>query len=572
VDRTRLGPQPRWSRQDAWLVLGLLLVAVVLPLVVGLISGSQDIPRNDDWSYRRMAVGLAQTGAFALDGISETMIVGQILFAQPLLWIVGQQAAFTVGGVLFATGGILSAFWLARHILPSRDAAIAAGMLALVPGYLVYATSFMSDVPALAAQFVCLGLGATAIARRPVGTRWLIASAIVGVLAFSIREFAIAAPACVLLAAVVAEPRRLRTWAIGFGVAGACVALHLWHSRLPGQLPPIGAGYGSFSAATQAFTSVAFVIVPAALLGSIRWRRHFHRFDLFAGSLVGGILVLSRLLQWARDGSIPPMILDNLASQWGAPASSYLVGGRPLLFTDPVWAAVGVLALASSVIVLVVGAGIAGAHLRRCRRSARVLVGRVATPQGIVAVFVVAVLFGLIAFGLSRPIFDRYFWPVVPPLAALFLFLPADLREGASTGSAGRFSLAVRGAASLCALVLAVVSMSFLLNSASFDAARWTAGQRLMETGLRADQIDAGYEWVGYHATTQGDPTLRTSTETFYGSWWPAFQRCGLVTSDPTPPADGRLIGTLPYQLNLVTGPTEVLYLFRVSGPGCPPG
>ena len=38
------------------------------------------------------------------------------------------------------------------------------------------------------------------------------------------------------------------------------------------------------------------------------------------------------------------MILDNLASQWGAPASSYLVGGRPLLFTDPVWAAVGVLA------------------------------------------------------------------------------------------------------------------------------------------------------------------------------------------------------------------------------------
>ena len=35
---------------------------------------------------------------------------------------------------------------------------------------------------------------------------------------------------------------------------------------------------------------------------------------------------------------------------------------------------------------------------------------------------------GLTLYSLTRPVFDRYYWPLVPPLATLFLFVPADLR------------------------------------------------------------------------------------------------------------------------------------------------
>ena len=171
-----------------WFGTGLLLLAVVLPLVVGAVAGSLEIPRNDDWSYRRIAVDLARTGEFALDGISETMIIGQVLFVQPFLALSGAELwAFTIVGVVFAAGGILSAFAMARRVLPAREAALAAALLAIFPGYLAYATSFMSDVPALAAQFLCLALGAIAIRRRPVHMGWLLASVAMGIFAFSIR-------------------------------------------------------------------------------------------------------------------------------------------------------------------------------------------------------------------------------------------------------------------------------------------------------------------------------------------------------------------------------------------------
>jgi hypothetical protein len=94
----------------------------------------------------------------------------------------------------------------------------------------------------------------------------------------------------------------------------------------------------------------------------------------------------------------------------------------------------------------------------------------------------------------------------------------------------------------------------------------------LVQAGIPADQIDAGYEWVGYHASSQGDPTQRTSTETFYRSWWPEMKQCGVVTSQGSPPNGGTLIGTLSYDVRLFMGPTETLYLYRDSSDKCASG
>ena len=563
----------RSRREDVWLVAGLLLLAVVLPLVVGVIAGSLEIPRNDDWSYRHIAVGLARTGRFTLDGISETMIIGQILFTQPFLWVAGLQPwAFTAAGVVFATAGILSAFAMARRVLPARDAALAAALLAIFPGYLAYATSFMSDVPALAAQFLSLALGAIAIRRRPVHMGWLLAAAAMGIFAFSIREFAAAAPASVMLAAIAAERGRVRMWAFAIGVVAFCVGIHVWRSTLPGQLPPVGPGFGSFSQSMQVFSSIAFVIAPAALVGAIKWRDHLRRIDLLIGLEVGSILAVARLLQWVSDGSMPPIILENLASQWGVPARLYVVGGRPPLFTDAEWAAVNGLALVATVVVLALGAGIAGAHLRRCDKSLRVLVSRVGSPAGLLVLFALAVTAGLVGFGLSRPIFDRYFWPLVPPVAALFLYLPSDLKANRSLLPTRRATRVLAGSATAIGAVLASISLVFLLNSNAFDAGRWRAGEQLVKLGIRADEIDAGYEWMGYHATSPGDPTRRTSTVTFYRSWWPSFRECGLVSSEVTNRPDVQLVGTTEYELNLISGPTETLYLYQISSLDCRSG
>src|SRR5215204_5662973 len=142
--------RPRRAGYEILVIAGLVILGVVIPLIVSVVAGSLEIPRNDDWSYRRISLGLATTGRLALDGASQTMIIGQIFLAQPFLWLSRLEPwGFTVAGALFATGAIASTYALARQLLPGRLAIVPVLLLLIFPGYLAYATSFMSDVPAL---------------------------------------------------------------------------------------------------------------------------------------------------------------------------------------------------------------------------------------------------------------------------------------------------------------------------------------------------------------------------------------------------------------------------------------
>jgi hypothetical protein len=558
-----------WGGQDVWAVGGLLLIAVVLPLLVGAVAGSLDIPRNDDWSYRRIAVEFARTGRLVLDGASQTMLVGQLVVALPFLWLSGLESwAFIVIGVIFATGLTITAYVLARCLLPPRLAVIPALSLALFPGYLAYATSFMTDVPAMAALFACLALGMVALERRPVPIGWLVASVVVGFYAFSIRDFAVAAPASVLVAAILAEPRRARPWLVGAVIACCCVGLYVWRATLPGQLGDVVPRQDLTDGLSIA--SVAFVALPAAIVGAARWRGHWRWSDVTVGALVGLILVGIVLIEWDGKPTFPQVLLENLTSQWGVPAQGYLIGGRPILIPDPAWTAVNLLALGSTVLVLAIGAGVAGAHIRRCGLSISRLGRCLASAPAILLLFVVAIVIGLTAFGLRWLIFDRYFWPIIPPLATLFLYVPADLLAQRSGATSRSRALVAPVSAGLFAAVLVAMSVMYLANSHAFDVARWRGGQRLLELGIPAARIDAGYEWVGFHSTTLAKAASPTPAVIWYRGWWPTFQPCGVVSSVAQDVPGARLEGTIKYDLHLLAGPIETLYLYRINSPDCP--
>jgi hypothetical protein len=120
-------------------------------------------------------------------------------------------------------------------------------------------------------------------------------------------------------------------------------------------------------------------------------------------------------------------------------------------------------------------------------------------------------------------------------------------------------------------LVLATVSTVYMLNGNAYDAARWRAGEQLVALGVPADEIHAGFEWMGYHATSPGDPTRPVSANPLFDTWWPSFRLCGLVSADTTAPPGGTLVGTTEYALNLISGPTATLYLYRFSSSSCVP-
>jgi Dolichyl-phosphate-mannose-protein mannosyltransferase len=578
----------RLTKRDIWALAGLLALAIVLPTVIGAISGSLDIPRNDDWTYRRIALKLFETGRLELNGFEAMILVGQLVVAQPFLWLSGGATwGLTMVGVLSAAITIVAGYLLVRRLVSPGRAALAMLLLPLFPGFLPYAASYMTDLPAMAAEFVCLGLGIAALGGGRIRGRWFVASLAFGVFGFSVREFAIAAPASVLAAAVLVQPRRLAPWLSGFAVLASCVAIYYVRSRLPSQLGvtvhPLSDYFSDRVA--RGVSSLAFVLLPAAVVAAATWWRHWRLPDAAVGLVLGSYLVHERVADLVATGVMPPVLLDNLASQWGTPYEYATLGGiRPVLFSDIAWSAINGLALVATILVFAVAAGILGFHVRKTMRAPRAVPARLASPAGIVLMFVVATVLGLIVFGLIGNIYDRYFWPVVPTLAALMLIPPlveervVDVHQTTvEDGDERRSGVArpIDAIPTITALTLIVllggIGLSFLLNSAAFDSARWRAGERLVHLGVRAESIDAGFEWVGYHATGLASFAHPVPAPTLWEGLFPSFRLCGFVAATPQSLPGARLVAVdlHAYRLLLFAGPDETLYLYRVDGPRC---
>ena len=577
----------RLVKRDIWALVALLAIAVVLPTVVGAISGSLDMPRNDDWSYRGIALHLFETGRLELDGAAATMLVGQIVVAQPFLWLSGGATwGLTTVGVLSAVIAIVAGYLLVRRLVTPGRAALAMLILPLFPGFLPYAASFMTDLPAIAAEFVCLGLGIVALRGGRIRGRWLLASLAVGVFGFTVREFSLAAPASVLAAAVLVQPRRLRPWLSGFAVVAVCVAIYYVRSRLPNQtgvtVHPIS-DYSSDRVA-RAVSSLAFVLLPAAVVAAATWWRRWRLPDVAVGALLGSYLVHQRIIDLVATGVVPPVLLDNLATQWGTPIQYMTFGSRPVLFSDIAWSAINGLALIATIVLVAVGAGVFGFHVRRALRAPRSIPVRLASPAGILLMFSVATAMGLIVFGLIGTIFDRYLWPLVPTLASLMLMRPlgqqrgVDFREsvvdevdGQRSGVARPIGVIPAVTAAALILLLGGMGLSLMLNSAAFDPARWSAAERLVDLGVPAESIDAGIEWVGYHATSPMEYAHPVPAATWWEALWPSFRLCGFVATTPQNLPGARLVEVdlHAYRLLLFAGQDETLYLYRVEGPQC---
>jgi hypothetical protein len=374
----------------------------------------------------------------------------------------------------------------------------------------------------------------------------------------------VAAPASVALAAIFAEPRRLRHWGLAIAVAGGFGLLYLLKSSLPGSGIPAGGWLQSI----EGLSSVSLVLLPAAVIGAMGWRHDWKRRDVAIGAELGLLVVGIRVLRWFYDGGVPPGFMwGGVASVWGAPPPWYAIGGKPLLFSELAWAVVGVLVLLGTVVVAAVGTGIAGAHFRRSG-SLRALTNRLGSPIGLLVLFSITGLGGLTLYGLRFPVFDRYYWPLVPVAATLFLYSPRRLgSQTVMTGAQWRRSFA--GLITAVFSVPAILSVILMLNSLAFDSARWRGGERLVQLGASPDEVDAGYEWVGYYQPVLPRGSNIPPEETFYETSWPGRRECGFVSSRNEAPTGATFVGTTGYSLLLIAGPQEILYLYRVTSADC---
>lgn len=565
-----------------WLALGAIVAfAVLLPAVLAGAAGALDIPHNDDFDSRRVAETLWATGQLEMRGYSVMALIGHVVAVQPLLWLSGGAPwAFAATTALFSVIGLASAYLVVRRVLGPARTTLAILAVVVVPGFLINTTSFMTDVPAMATAFACLALGSAAI--EPGGHvrgRLLAAALIVGLFAVSIREFALGAPIAVAVVAAPADRRGPRRLAIaGVAVLATVAALHLLGGQIPGQGETRFDPGPGLLRLRQAFSTLALALAPALVVAIAWWRGRWLLRDLVPGLAVGMVVAWVPLTSLASTGRLPIMLIGNLFTLIGPDGNAALDGSRPLLYPNVVWSVVQAAAFAATILMPAVATGILGSIIRRGGVSRARVRDWARSPASLLVVFTLLTGLGLVVYGWAFTMFDRYLWPLIVSGSALLLIRPASMAEPdepvpeATAASELRPLPALALSVALLA-ALAGLSVMNLLASNAFSAARWQFGEQAVALGIPAGSVDAGMEWVGYHAVGEATPFARPiAGRMWYTTWWPSYRQCAVVTSRPRTNVGFELVTYEPdaYRQFQLAGPGLPLYLYRVSSPDCP--
>lgn len=537
---------------------------VAVPLLSGLVTGSIGIPHNDDWAFLRIVFHLADTGSIELVGWNEMMLVGHLLIALPFVEVFGDNVAVLNTLVAIASGaGLVMLGLVARRFV---EPIYALGVVVLVgafPGFAGLVATFMTDNTAFALQMGCILLALVAFERTGGRRDQLMAVAlVVGLLAFSVREFAILAPIAAVGGYAVANRRDgrslLRAVAALAALLLAAFFLFEWKRQLSGDTSHFFASNFSLAMVpylAQAFFTFSLGVAPALLVAArARPRPALPWLPAIVAAVALGVFAVQQTAGnptccYNSGGSV---FLGNLLTERGPLGNQALFADRPALFPAALWMLLTGAAVAAGAAALALG----------WRRIAEVRAGSVGTDPGATTLALLGLsTAGAIVFrhALGGPLFDRY---VVVPVAIGAIFL---LRGVASP----RKWSEVKGAATAAAL-LALVAAVVVGSSASFDAARWRAGEAAVRAGIPARDVDAGFEWVGYHyrgVVNEAVPRRSAYTPPGYMNMFPAAGNCGLVAAERQSGDDFELITQVPYRQWLGTR-LEYLWVYRYA-PGC---
>lgn len=554
--RPRHGGSPRQIRD--WLAVALLLaVGVLLPAIIALVLGSLNLPQNDDWAYRRVGLHFLQTGHLVFTGWSSMTLVGQIFWVWPFLKVFGGHGwSYGLSTSVLAALGTVSAYYVARRVLPRGLAFASVALLIAFPGFAQNTSTFMTDVPGFSASLACLALGVAAFYRS--GWRhWglVLASTAVGVFAFSIREFALAAPLAILIAGVLRSPGdRARYAAMAGGTIAVFAVIYVWTSHLPGGTPSTLAfpGLSSLDRTVQAYFTLAFALSPAVAF-AVRRRLRFR--PLSRAVPTGLVLAIGVAMDVGYHG----IFVGNYIVQRGTFGVGFLDGGRPILLPGYLWDLMSGVAILSG--ALLAWLAVESLHGKRIRNAFRL---QSSSASAIVAlsVFLTAAMLAGYAL-LASSFFDRYLWFLAFPLS-LVLFQSPRRRRETSEGRPGLWLVTALGG------LVVLVSVALLLNTDAYAAARWRAGNLAVAAGVKASQVDAGFEWVGAHSTGFVQPSrnpIVPNYEPWYAQMEPGFRECGVVSAAPL--RGLHLVGVVHYRQLGFMGRRSPLYVYTVSKSAC---
>jgi hypothetical protein len=546
VDPFTWSPAPRRE----YLVAAAVAVAVVgFYVAIAAVHGALGASRNDDWAYFRIVTHLADTGEFRLDGWVQTMFIGQALVSLPVIALFGERILpLQLLVAVFAAVGLWATYAVIRPWLGRRWTVLAVGCVAVGPVYGIVSVSYMSDVPSYALQMLTLLAGVRAMRATPVHLGWLAAALALGFVSFSIREYGVASGVTVAVYAVVhawAGRQRVRTvTALAATWLASVAALYLWRSGLPNTYPtPIDLSpTGLRNAADELWRSAltvglfiapaAFVVSPLRLLRAAR-ERMTRRVKV--ALLVLGVALIATVD--VRGLGLVGNHADRRVAYWRT-----LPGEPARVLPGPVWIVlllIGIYSTAVSVVMVSLRVEVWLRHRRTWRTVLASTADRGAHLSWLFVVLYAALLAA--AVGLTTTdLFDRYLLVLVPLSAALVVH----------AGHAERLVRELPGRRDAVAMVgLATLGLVVVDGSATFDGAKWRLGEEVAaRTGWEPGSIDAGYEWFGYHQSSDLELQSEVTGPVFWRALFAPRPICAsgsFAPSDPTEEPGGTVVATV---------------------------
>ena len=521
------------------------------------------VPQNDDWSYVKAALILVKEGRLELQGWGQMFQVGQIVTAQPLLWIFGARtASLDLYGELALIVWLSCAYLVGRRCIGERRALLLIAVLVCWPGMALLASSFMTDLPSAAASMVSVAAGIAAIKRQ---SRLLMAGSLVAaLLAFTIREQLVVAFLAVLLGVWLTRGLSKR-FRIEFTLGSAllvvlCAVLeHVRHTLPNGDVPPYGFATLDFSklplTLVPSLFTIGLAVSPLVLWNLLTLRL---RGVLDPGRVIGWAVGVALLLL-ETNGPRIWLTLPNYVTPTGAFPIA-MVGRPPVVLGPGLWQVLQILGMIGGVGIV----GEAGARLGRIRSvwqrwRAGETAGLVMTAYTLLLLaFVIGLSFG------GEAQYDRYFIAILPGMAMLLL-RPAPAERSLLRSSA------IGVGVGLTSLVLVMTSLLITISTDVRDAAVWDVARGLRDHGVPATRINAGLDWNGYHAATAVPPHhagVRRGPPYRGQHWINIFVQsrdCYLVTVSPLRMTGLQLVSQTdhgPYGM----GGTMTTYVYRRAG------
>jgi hypothetical protein len=536
---SRLGVIIRTERAAGAFVL-IVLIGVGIPLLIRARIGV--IPNNDEWSFAKAALAMHAHHEVALQGFNQMFLVGQLVAAQPFLYVFGAHvASLAVFGATAAVLWMWTAFALARPMIGTPSALVLVGVLAASPSFGLLSSSFMTDVPSTAAALLALYVGIRAF---ETATVWrLLIALVLGVVAFTFREQAV-----VVFVTFLASAWLCRSVRTSFRVAAgagtvlcvlSCFVLEQLRHGLPhGDNPPFGLdsidALGALDSLTRGMFTVALALSPLTILRLIRRGRRRPGLGTVLGWSFAAIATCDLIVVEPHS-----VLLGNYVDRHGAFPTA-MVGLATPAFGPIAWFAVQSLAIVSTIVMC----GEMGAFAQRWRpRTVRAMLPEVRRFM----VYLYGVGLSLVYVGLAfigQTQYDRYVIPLLPTFGVLLL---RGARAGEPSARSNRSRRLIMLAPALCLALVLATSLSLTLTTYVRDQTVWRSALRLTAHGVAATAINAGSDWDGMHAATPldrsgvHDPNLQ-----YPGDMWaqrfPGSGDCYAVTVSRLPRSSWRLV------------------------------